>query len=64
MGMGVGDPAKFLSARMTGVHGSSYMGSRQSIAFLPLDEPVTSRAVFVIVSGSDGRTETLLEPAK
>ena len=31
---------------------------------LPLDEAIASRAVFVIVSGSDGRTETLLEPAK
>ena len=37
-------------------------------SYLPLDEAVASRAVFVIVSGSDGRTggraETLLEPAK
>ena len=32
--------------------------------FLPLDEAIASRAVFVIVSGSDGRVETLLEPAK
>ena len=36
--------------------------------FLPLDEAIASRAVFVIVSGSDGRAdgraETLLEPAK
>ena len=36
--------------------------------FLPLDEAIASRAVFVIVSGADGRTdgraETLLEPAK
>ena len=31
---------------------------------LPLDEAIASRAVFVIVSGSDGRAETLLEPAK
>ena len=31
---------------------------------LPLDEAVASRAVFVIVSGSDGRAETLLDPAK
>ena len=37
-------------------------------AVLPLDEAIASRAVFVIVSGSDGwadgRAETLLEPAK
>ena len=32
--------------------------------FLPLGEAIASRAVFVIVSGSDGRTETLFEPAK
>ena len=31
---------------------------------LPLGEAIASRAVFVIVSGSDGRTETLLEPVK
>ena len=39
-----------------------------TLQFLPLDEAIASRAVFVIVSGSDGRadgrTETLLEPAK
>ena len=27
-----------------------------AIAFLPLDEAIASRAVFVIASGSDGRT--------
>ena len=32
--------------------------------FLPLDDAVASRAVFVIVSGSDVQAETLLEPAK
>ena len=32
--------------------------------FLPLDEAIASRAVFVIVSGSDRVTETFLEPAK
>ena len=32
--------------------------------FLPFGEAIASRAIFVIVSGSDGRTETLLEPAK
>ena len=32
--------------------------------FFPLDEAVASRAVFVIVSGSDGRAETFLEVAK
>ena len=31
---------------------------------LPLDEAIVSRAVFVVASGSDGRTETLLGPAK
>ena len=31
---------------------------------LPLDEAITSRAVFVIVSRTGERTETLLEPAK
>ena len=30
--------------------------------FLPLDEAVASIAVFVVVSGADGRVETLLEP--
>ena len=32
--------------------------------FLPLNEAVASRALFVIVSRSGGRAETLLEPAK
>ena len=36
--------------------------------FLPLDQAIASRVVFVIVSGSDGRAdgraETLLESAK
>ena len=32
--------------------------------FLPLDEAVASTAIFVIVSRSDGRAETLLKPAK
>ena len=32
--------------------------------YLPLDEAIASRVVFVIISGSDGREETLLEPAK
>ena len=32
--------------------------------FLSLDEAIASRAVFVIVAGSDGRKGTLLEPAK
>ena len=31
---------------------------------LPLDKVVASRALFDIVSGSDGRAETLMEPAK
>ena len=36
-----------------------------STVLLLLDEAVASRALFVIVSGGmDGRTETLLEPAK
>ena len=34
------------------------------IKFLPLDEAIAYRAVFVIVSGKDGQTETLLEPAQ
>ena len=38
--------------------------TRMHFQFLPLDEVVTSTAVFIIVSGSGGRTETLLEPAK
>ena len=37
---------------------------KHSCEFLLLDEAVASMAVFVIVSGSDGRTETLLAPAK
>ena len=32
--------------------------------FLPLDEAVASRAIFVIVSRSDRGAETLLQPAK
>ena len=32
--------------------------------FLPLDEDMGYRAGFIIVSGSDGRAELLLEPAK
>ena len=32
--------------------------------FLSLDVAIASRAVFVIASGSDERTETLVEPAK
>ena len=34
------------------------------LPFLPLDEVMAYRVVFVIVSGADGRTETLLESAK
>ena len=34
------------------------------LKFLPLDEAIASRAVFIIMSGSDGRAQTLLEPAK
>ena len=33
-------------------------------SFLPLDEAIASGALFVIVSASDRRAETLLEPAK
>ena len=44
------------------------LGELRGQRFLPLDEALASRAVFVILSGSDGRadgrTETLLEPAK
>ena len=32
--------------------------------FFPLDEVIATRTVFVIIPGSDGRTETLWEPAK
>ena len=39
-------------------------GDERSL-FLPLDEAIAYTAVFVIVSGSDGRAaETLLKPAK
>ena len=34
------------------------------MAFLPLDEAITSRAVSVIVFGPEGQTERLVEPAK
>ena len=34
------------------------------VIVLLLDEAVASRAVFVIISELDGRSETLLEPAK
>ena len=33
-------------------------------SFLLLGEPIVSRVVIVIVSVSDGRAETLLDPAK
>ena len=39
--------------------------SMYNISFLlPLDEAVASRAVTAILSGSNGRAETLLEPAR
>ena len=48
--------------------GNSSTESRYDLSFLPLDQAIASRAVFVIVTGWDrltgGRTETLLEPAK
>ena len=34
------------------------------LVFFPLDEAITSRAVFTIVSGSHGRAGTPLKPAK
>ena len=37
---------------------------RRQEMFLPLDETVASRAVFVIVSASVGRADGLAEPAK
>ena len=40
------------------------LGGAKFGPFLPLGEAVASRAAFVIVSGSDGRAEALLEPAK
>ena len=42
---------------------STFHGRYWAIEFLPLNEAVASRAVLVIVSWSDGRAETLLEPA-
>ena len=36
----------------------------EKMQVLALDKAVASKAVFAIVSGSDGRTETLLGPAK
>ena len=36
----------------------------KKFALLPLDEAIAPRAVFVIVSESDARTETLLGPAR
>ena len=43
------------------IGGTIYQANRR---LLPLEEAIASRAVFVIVSFSDGRAETLLEPAK
>ena len=37
---------------------------QEFVGFVPLDEVVAFRAVFVIVSGSDGRAESLLELPK
>ena len=37
---------------------------RQCYEFLQLDEAIASRVVFVVISGSGGWVETLLEPAK
>ena len=39
--------------------GFAKLKAKERVYFLPFDE-----AVFVSVSGSDGRAETLLEPAK
>ena len=46
--------------RMCIVDGRSATTSK----ILPLDEAIASIAVIVIVSGLEGRTETLFEPAK
>ena len=48
----------------TSVRPLEVMGLRLYISFLPLDEAVASRAVFIIVPWSDGWAETLLEPDK
>ena len=41
-----------------------YLLPSTALIVLTLDEAIASRAVSVVVSGSDGRAETLLEPAK
>ena len=57
-----------LRIRFLGMAGRNKHRSAQPVGLLPLDDAVASRPVYVIVSGSDwradGRTETLLEPAK
>ena len=50
------EPLNF--GRLNGVHQTA-----TDTQFLPLDEAIASRAVFVIMSGSDVRAETLFEPA-
>ena len=68
---------KSLFTRAFSYQGSMKSGRRQRLVFklatnfftwvfqfLPLDKAIASRAVFVIVFGSGGRTETLLGPAK
>ena len=49
------------------ISAEAFKGLDEIAWFLPLDEAIASRAVYVIVSGSDGwtggRAETLLEPA-
>ena len=40
------------------------LSSHNTAEFILLDEALVSRAVIVIVSNLDGRTESILEPAK
>ena len=54
----------FLDSRCTDFEEVGSSEKSDLSVLLHLDEAVASRAVFVIVSESDERTETLLEPAK
>ena len=68
--VGMDVPVKFGDSRSNGFRGADFVSNeRTSIKvifnyFVLLDEAIASRAVFVIVSRSDRRAETLLEPAK
>ena len=41
-----------------------FFSRKTTSCFLPLDEAVVSEALILIGFGSDGRVETLMEPAK